>query len=198
MNASDTHNGETNVPNYSIGELCYVHGTVDENLIFGVNDETQISNPAVFDCEDGDIDKKWLIKSSAINLSKSDTITTASKLINDSQIIYIYGMSLGSTDAMWWDKIYTWLKNSDNHHRLIIHYLSLPAHSPVKIKYIKEQQKVKLRFVFNSGHCEPDLNQINNKIIVTDGNIFNLIKDIADPADDKQSLECIYEKLLEI
>ena len=46
-----------------------------------------------------------------------------SQLINDSEIICIYGMSLGNSDNFWWGKILQWLKNSSNRYLVIFKYL---------------------------------------------------------------------------
>ena len=45
----------------------------------------------------------------------------AQKLIEDSHIICIFGMSIGSTDKMWWEEIVKWLNRSDNN-KLVIYY----------------------------------------------------------------------------
>lgn len=44
----------------------------------------------------------------------------AEKIIDESVIICVFGMSIGSTDKMWWSKLVDWLKKNDMR-RLIIY-----------------------------------------------------------------------------
>ncbi|MBR2413588.1 MAG: hypothetical protein IKB13_03735, partial [Clostridia bacterium] len=51
------HTGQNNEKLHKVASIVHVHGTVHENMVFGVNDESQISKPDIFDCEDGDLYK---------------------------------------------------------------------------------------------------------------------------------------------
>ena len=56
------HKYSTLTYNHAIGNIIHVHGTVDAQMVFGVNDESQISKPEIFSCENGDLYKQSLIK----------------------------------------------------------------------------------------------------------------------------------------
>ena len=85
-----------------VGEVCHVHGTVEGQMVFGVNDESQIGKPTVFEGEDGDLSKSLLIKKDANARYGENTDTKALKILTNSKIIYVYGMALGITDKLWW------------------------------------------------------------------------------------------------
>lgn len=50
---------------HTVGDICHVHGTVDTQMVFGVNDKSQIAKPGIFDCEYGDLYEDLLIKRQA-------------------------------------------------------------------------------------------------------------------------------------
>ena len=91
----------------------HVHGTLDDQIIMGVNDESQLNlsrgvtlNKRL---------KRKLIKPSLNTSSNHNWDVPAKKIIADSDIIYIYGVSYGKTDAVWWEAIHKWLKSNGGH-----------------------------------------------------------------------------------
>ena len=67
------------------------------------------------------LDLSGLIKPIMIETDIDENSGKLDVIINQSNIIYIFGMSLGDTDKIWWERIKEWLeKSSDN--RLIINY----------------------------------------------------------------------------
>ena len=105
---------------HSIGECIKIHGSLSQDMIMGVNDNTQIYNE--------DLKNNRKIKTVFIKPFLNDRLGNlknekVSQLINDSEIICIYGMSLGNSDNFWWGKILQWLKNSSNRYLVIFKYL---------------------------------------------------------------------------
>lgn len=113
------HKYGNQVLNHSVGQICHVHGTVDKEMVFGVNDDSQISKLDIFDCEDGDLYKNMLIKIQANASFLENTDSKAAQLIQNSHIIYVYGMSIGDTDKLWWDRICDWLTQSGERHLIV-------------------------------------------------------------------------------
>lgn len=87
---------------YRIGNVCHIHGFLDDTILLGVNDEQQIANdlfktePAVRD---------YLIKKEAIASMRTYNELLCENYINNSDIIVLFGVSLGATDMYLWDKI---------------------------------------------------------------------------------------------
>ena len=84
-------------------------------MFLGVNDESQI-NSEIF----SPTEKMSLIKPTANDGFRENTNKKVENIINKSNIIVIYGMSLGETDKKWWVYLGEWLKEDQNN-RLIIY-----------------------------------------------------------------------------
>ena len=113
-----THQGNGAKRNNSLGSVLHIHGTLNEEMILGVNDVNQINSGFLKN------DAEFLdtfIKRRMNNSIGQRKPEHAQKLIEDSHIICIFGMSIGSTDKMWWEEIVKWLNRSDNN-KLVIYY----------------------------------------------------------------------------
>ncbi len=99
-----------------VGEVAHIHGYIDENMIMGLNDASQIKNSEL--AKEKDVIME-VIKPQQNTDLRTMYDSKAEKIISNSEIICIYGMSLGETDKKWWEKISVWLSQNDNR-RLII------------------------------------------------------------------------------
>ena len=102
-----------------IGEVVHVHGYVDRHPIIGLNDKEQIQNKELAE------DRKfcrYIIKPTINSLIRQQFDQKATEIISSSNIICIYGMSLGATDKKWWDFILRWLKDGTNRQLVIFDY----------------------------------------------------------------------------
>lgn len=81
-----------------INSILHVHGTIDDPIL-GVDNVSQISNKELV--KQGDING-YLVKP-LINTTVGNLIDEKAKnVILNADLICIYGMSLGETDATWW------------------------------------------------------------------------------------------------
>ncbi|WP_270782886.1 AbiH family protein [Enterococcus lactis] len=95
--------------------IINVHGVIDRFLTLGLNDETQLATDFF---EKEDIDD--LLKPVSLTDSREYRRRDSEKALENSDIVVIFGMSIGSTDKYWWEKIAeTLLKNANK--KLIIH-----------------------------------------------------------------------------
>lgn len=94
------------------------NGTLNEEMILGVNDVNQINSG--FLKNDAEFLDTFIRRRMNNSIGQRKT-EHAQKLIEDSHIICIFGMSIGSTDKMWWEEIVKWLNRSDNN-KLVIYY----------------------------------------------------------------------------
>lgn len=169
-------NGNTTY-SHSIGEICHVHGTVDSNMVFGVNDESQISKNDVFDCEYGDIYKDSIIKRKTNALYQEKIDDKAKKLLSESNIIFIYGMSIGETDKLWWERCCNWLNGNSERH-LIIQKYDMPIRKVVSTNYQILERKCKQDFTRYYKAEQSVKNTIEKRIHVTKDNIFSAISEL--------------------
>lgn len=102
-----------------VGKILHIHGFVEENMIMGVNDSSQIINQDFANDED-------IIREIVKPQQNSDVRANYEKevidIINLSKIICIYGMSIGDTDKKWWSLIAKWLATSEKHALIILKY----------------------------------------------------------------------------
>lgn len=96
-------------------KIINVHGVIDKLLTLGLNDETQLTSD-LFDIDE----LNDLIKPKSLEYNREYMRRDAEIIIDNSDIIVIFGMSIGSTDKHWWEKIANVLINSKNK-KLIIH-----------------------------------------------------------------------------
>ena len=160
-----------NSPVRSIERTIHVHGTLEENMIMGVNDSSQIKNTELS-----------AIKSICNEIIKplqnvdigSEYQINAEKVIRTSNVICIYGMSIGTTDKLWWNLIADWLSSDSN--RLLIIFDNNPNYNK-KFPWTKTKPRnmVKNRFfsmLTNGTKLRP---MIENRIFVAmNQNIFEM------------------------
>lgn len=96
--------------------VVHIHGTLNTVLIMGVDNEFQINT----------IDQLyemrlfWTLVKNCTNeeLGRPEP-NLAKKIIQESDIIVFYGLSVGETDKMWWDMIKHWLQ-VDIRHQIVL------------------------------------------------------------------------------
>jgi hypothetical protein len=117
-------------------KIINVHGVIDKLLTLGLNDETQLTSDFF------DIDElNDLIKPKSLEYNREYMRRDAEIIIDNSDIIVIFGMSIGSTDKHWWEKIANILINSKNK-KLIIHlYDEKPSLLSSKMVRIRRESK---------------------------------------------------------
>ena len=146
-------------------------------MILGVNDESQIINDFLKEKKDF---KDIFIKERMNEELGQGKIEVATNMIERSSIICVFGMSIGDTDKMWWEKLIDWLwKNSNN--KLIIFSKVDEAVLEKKLPItIIPSNKEKRRELFDKGkgewsdgHYEGFAPRI---LISNNANIFSLPK----------------------
>lgn len=103
----DVYNVERNLPtnghSYKLVPTIKLHGTLGTSyLLMGVNDESQIVNPAF--AKDEDI-LDYMVKPRSnygIGTRVEEIVT---RLIENAQLIVTMGLSFGETDRVWWQTI---------------------------------------------------------------------------------------------
>lgn len=175
---------------HSTGEVCHVHGTVDNEMVFGVNDDSQIAKLDVFDCEDGDLYKNILIKKQANASYQENTDEKAARLIRGSHLVYIYGMSIGETDKLWWDRVCTWLSGASDRH-LIVQKYDMPAKTVIQVPYQLAERRARRDIIKHSSLDDNKKKNIESRIHITGANIFADIKNIAKEPGYKKYLSVL-------
>jgi len=103
--------------NDKLGTVHHIHGTLSSDLILGLNDPSQIAN-SLLTANKSLTD--YIIKSQVNEALGERRVIDAKRIIDNSDYIGIYGMSLGDTDKMWWEYLLAWLQ-AKNTRRLVLY-----------------------------------------------------------------------------
>lgn len=106
------------LPKY-YGEVIHIHGTLDEGASVGIDNIEQIAEPPFT------ITKKFkraFIKTFFNESYNKKRLQKAEQIIEDSDIICVYGMSLGQSDFSWITKLKNWLLADERHHLIYFVY----------------------------------------------------------------------------
>ena len=151
----------------------HVHGKTDSTMIFGVDSENQIGEPKLFNNDT--LLKNMIIKSEMDSIIGDKTDENAYKYFSNSDLIYVYGLSLGETDTLWWNRIIELLK--DNSLAIVIIYwfeLNNERIREAKIPYEKEMliRKVKDR-LFEYSSFDNEINEnLKERVFISGVDIF--------------------------
>lgn len=100
----------------SIQNMIHVHGTHSSGMMMGVDNIDQVANPDLFTHP---LQRRLLLKPLLNQQSGPDNDYNASRCIERSDTICVFGMSLGETDMIWWQRVGQWLSGSARHQLLI-------------------------------------------------------------------------------
>lgn len=99
------HNSKNGLVN--LRGIDHIHGFLNDRMILGVNDISQIKNKEFHQ----NVDVLEALVKEKCNLAYGHTIDNLFKTrINQANIICIFGVSFGDTDNIWWEMIGTRLK----------------------------------------------------------------------------------------
>lgn len=171
-NGFGTHRASYNTYSHTIDTILHIHGTTTEEMIVGVNDDSQIANEKF---RNNSLYCQWMIKSLTNQRFSQNKIQELKNIIDSSSIICIFGMSIGKTDKMWWEHICKWLKGNANR-RLVIYV----KRNTEEVKRITKrvlfinQNEVLDRMKTFSGLKDEEWNDVSLQIYIKfDTNIFN-------------------------
>lgn len=154
----------------NIRTVISVHGNTKIGFIFGLNDNTQINNDAL---KNHPKLLSHLIKSEQIKvMNRGNVSTNIDNIIYNSDVIYVYGMSMGETDNMYWDSICQWINETDKH-ILIVNKFD-PKFSAINMGEIAENEEAILNLLGQHGASSRALeNQIH---YITNSTVFTFVK----------------------
>lgn len=155
---------------FYVQNICHRHGDLKDTILIGVNDEQQIANESFKEIQ---AVKDFLIKPVAIEAMRSENDLICEELIKESNIIILYGVSLGATDADLWNKI---VKHMDsNYHPLLVYFHYSKEHIPQNRKQLLGIKEAEVRELLYSRLGLPVKLQSKEKILVGyDKDIFKV------------------------
>lgn len=162
-----THQCNSGLRKSIIGDVLHIHGTINSEMIVGVNDESQILNDLLIE---DDLFLNTIIKKS-VNASIGQRKTKkAYDVISDSHIICVFGMSIGNTDKMWWEYIVKWLIETARN-KLVVFWRveERVLRKNIPSRRIRMNDKIK-RMVFEKGRADYDdtyYDKVKSRIMIS-------------------------------
>ena len=148
---------------FEIEDMLHVHGVVNNALIFGVNDASQIAHASSSLRDNFCAD---LIKGDTSRNLDDGIFDYSCKAINESDIICVMGMSIGASDANWWERIIERMKNNKNVH-LIVFYYDYNVNQTLARQKINGKKKVKKQFLSYLPLSEEQKEELKSRIFVS-------------------------------
>lgn len=154
-----------------VGKIIHVHGSFDNSPIIGVNDISQISNKEL--SQDRRFTQLFVKPSLNMRLRMNYDVDST-EMIRQSQIICIYGMSLGITDRKWWEMIIKWLANDPSRQLVIFNYDGLYT-STTQFDWLEKEDSIIDILTSFSEISEDDFEKIRKRIhVAINKNIFHM------------------------
>lgn len=140
----------------------HIHGYLDNRMVMGVNDLTQVKNQSFHNS----IDIQETIVKPDCNQAIKHTIDDWSKgQIARAQLICIFGSSIGESDKLWWELIGERLKDS-NFRLIIFSRLTSEISERISQKRQREVRKIISEFLDKTNLNDDDRIFAFNKIYV--------------------------------
>jgi hypothetical protein len=148
--------------------LEHIHGFTKERMVMGVNDVTQIKNTEFQKNQDV---LEALVKSTCNQAYRHTIDDLCKRHISESNLICIFGSSIGDTDILWWKLIAEQLKQNC----LLINFIKGENIDPrIEFKKMRKEREIKDLFLEKVKLSKEDRQKISDKIII--GYNTNLFK----------------------
>lgn len=95
----------------SIGKVYHIHGDLNSGIILGVDNVGQVKNRSIFDPL-GSYSLRHFVKPTSMDIKIPNIKNNAYRTIKASDIIIVYGCSLGDTDKTWRDYLCECINNN--------------------------------------------------------------------------------------
>ncbi|MFI3304511.1 MAG: bacteriophage abortive infection AbiH family protein [Rikenellaceae bacterium] len=150
-----------------VNSITHVHGTLKNNgrdMILGVDNDNQMSNKTL--CVDRLIRRKF-IKSESNAINGTDRDKYCKDLIYKADLICLFGVSFGDTDALWWGHIARRLINNSSSKLIIfIHKRDFETNIDDDIADILEKdEEIKDMFLSKRSLMRRSMNLLNPKFL---------------------------------
>lgn len=150
--------------------IRHIHGYTNKDMVLGVNDSSQITNDIL--SSDAEVLEAF-VKSECNKIQKHLIDQDCKELINKSNLICLFGLSLGDTDKIWWEFIGERLKS--NECRLIIFSKGDEIKPIHNWKKGSMERKIKQYFLSKTNLTTEEVEEVESRIYVGyNTGIFNI------------------------
>lgn len=153
-----------------IGAPLHIHGTLFDEVTLGLDNEEQLINPIFSLSKAG---KRAVLKPFFNSIYDPERTENAKQLILDSDVICVYGMSLGDSDLTWRNVLLEWLKSSKGHILFLYEYQYSSLKDLTKDHEMEIEDAAKKAFLNNCGIVDHEDSLQNQIFIPVAHNIFD-------------------------
>lgn len=143
-----------------LSRIIHIHGNSDIPLI-GLNDKSQIANPDLREIVEV---QEYLIKPLLNKMQGHRIDSDTLQIINNADVICVYGLSIGTTDALWWDTIAQTLLTREARLLFYAYDDEVLPYRPQLINRMKRRWKE--TFLHSTKLTDDERKRICNKIFV--------------------------------
>lgn len=148
----------------------HIHGFFDERMVVGVNDESQIRNKELLKYRDI---SDALIKPYANKSAKHTIEDACTKLVNEADLICIFGSSIGDTDKNWWKLIGERIKHGI---KVIIFTKGEELSGRIPHKRARRERSERERFLAKTALSESEKEEFGENIFIgINTNMFSIM-----------------------
>lgn len=156
-------------------KVIHTHGTSTQYPILGVNDASQIANQELLKVPNF---SEVMIKPSSVKAVGQLWHADAEALISSSDIVCVFGMSLGESDAKWWGKLLQWMKEGPRRHLILYWHTAILPNRISVLKELEQQRIAKEKFFKYLSLSEKERNSIEPRVhvVLNTKNVLNIQK----------------------
>lgn len=164
---------EPDIPTELNPKIINVHGSLNRWPILGVSYLYQIPNK---EFAKNSTFQKLMIKAESINAIGESWYDDASKLITCSKVICVFGMSIGDSDGVWWEKIANHLIDDKESRLIIFWYTRNPPKANSVFESITMSDKIKEKIIDYTSLRREDVDEVKERIniVFNSEKMFNL------------------------
>lgn len=161
-------------------KIIQMHGTSMEYPILGVDNTSQIANQELLSVPNF---SEIMIKPQSVNAIGQLWHAEAKEIISKSRIICVFGMSLGESDAQWWNIIIKWLKENSSRRLIVYWYTKNPPNGISVYRKLQETKKAKDTLYKYFALSPNDIENIGTRIhiAINTKNVLNCSLKKAEP-----------------
>ena len=157
---------------FGSGRIVHIHGKLNDDLVLGMDCLEQL--PAA-SYELSNKGKRAFIKGMFNQAFDQARVALAAELIQTSDIICVYGMSLGISDLTWKNALLDWFRTSHSMHLFLYNYACSCLSYETVDERLDLEDDAKMDILSRLGVKEEDREQYLHKLHIPCGkNIFNI------------------------
>lgn len=168
---SNLHLADRNNNRTKFTGIEHIHGFINERMVMGVNDLSQVANTKFHSNQDI---LETLVKNDCNKVLKHNIDNKCKRLISAANLICIFGCSIGDTDKLWWELIGNQLKQQAS---IIIFEKGekIPARRMHLIG--RRERKIRDYFLSKTNLTKEEKEKVNDNIFVAiNTKMFDLVK----------------------